>query len=121
MEPSYLGTTQPPLGQVSSDERLLAILCHVLTLFFSFIPPLVIYLLKRDESHFVKDHAKESLNFQITLAIFYFVSILLTLVLIGVLMLVALGLMHLILVIVAAVRAADNRLYRYPFSIRLVR
>lgn len=121
MDQSYLGTTQRPHETVTSDERLLAILCHVLTLFFSFIPPLVIYLLKRDESHFVREHAKESLNFQITLAIAYIVSIILIILLVGILMLMALGFVHLILVIVAAVRAADNQLYRYPFSIRIIR
>lgn len=121
MEQPYLGTSQQPLGQVSSDDRLLAILCHVLTLFFSFIPPLVIYLLKRDESPFVREHAKESLNFQITLAILYVVSFILIILLVGILMLMALGFVHLVFVIIATVRAAESRTYRYPFSIRLIR
>lgn len=121
MERSYLGTTQQPVGNVSSDDRLLAILCHVLTLFFSFIPPLVIYLLKKDESPFVREHAKESLNFQITLAILYIVSFILIILLVGILMLMVLGFIHLLLVIIATVRAAESQLYRYPLSIRLVR
>ncbi len=121
MEQSYLGTSQQSVEKVSSDERLLAILSHVLTLFFSFFAPLVIYLLKRDESHFVREHAKESLNFQITLAILYLISIILIVLLVGILMLTVLGFVHLVLVIVAAVRAADNQLYRYPFCIRLIR
>lgn len=121
MESSYLGSTQEPLYQVSESDRLLAVLAHVLTLFFSFIAPLIIYLLKKDESPFVREHARESLNFQITLFIAYVVSIILVFLLVGILMLMVLGIVHLILVIVATIRAADNRLYRYPFCIRLVK
>lgn len=121
MDPYYTGSTEQPLGQVQESERIMAILSHILTLFFSFVPPLIIYLVKKDESPFVREHAKESLNFQITMAIAYVVSFILMIVLIGILMLMALGLVHLILVIVATIKAADNKLYRYPFSIRLIK
>lgn len=121
MDSYYTGSTGQPLGQVQESERIMAILAHILTLFFSFVPPLIIYLVKKDESPFVREHAKESLNFQITLAIAYIVAIILIVVLIGILMLMVLGLVHLILVIVATIKAADNKLYRYPFSIRLIR
>lgn len=121
MEPSYLGTSQEPVYQVNESDRLLAVLSHVLTLFLSFFAPLVIYLLKKDESPFVREHARESLNFQITLFIAYLVSFILVFLLVGILLLVIIGIGHLILVIVATVRAADNRLYRYPFCIRLVK
>jgi uncharacterized Tic20 family protein len=121
MDPYYVGSTEAPLGRVTEGDRLFAVLSHILTLFFSFFAPLIIYLIKKDESEFVREHARESLNFQITLAIAYIVSFLLMIVLIGVLMLMVLGLVHLILVIVATVKAADNKLYRYPFSIRLIK
>lgn len=121
MDSYYMGTTQQPLERVTESDRLLAVLSHLLTLFFFFFAPLVIYLLKKDESSFVRHHARESLNFQITLAIAYLVSFLLIIVVIGIVMLMALGLVHLIFVIIATVRAADSQLYRYPFTIRLIR
>ena len=118
MESSYLGTTETPVGTVTENDRLLAILSHVLTMFTSFIAPLVIYLVKRDESPFVRDHARESLNFQLTLMIAYAIGFILMFVLIGILILPLIGLLQLILVIVATIKAADNKLYRYPFTIR---
>ncbi len=120
MEPSYLGSTQTPFGTVTENERLLAVLSHVITLFSSFIGPLVIYLVKKDESPFVRDHAKESLNFQITMAIAYCIGFLLMFLLIGIIILPLLGLLQLVLVIVAAIKASDNKLYRYPFTIRFI-
>lgn len=121
MENSYLGTTQTPAGQVTENERMLAILSHVLTLVAWLFAPLVIYLVKKDESPFVRDHAKESLNFQLTLMIAYFVCFLLLVVLIGVLGFIVVGFYQLVLVIVATIKAADNQLYRYPFTIRFIK
>ena len=67
MDNSFLGTTQTPAGPVTDSDRILAILSHVLTLVAWIFAPLVIYLVKKDESPFVREHAKESLNFQLTL------------------------------------------------------
>jgi uncharacterized Tic20 family protein len=115
------GTEIVPATPPSSDEKTLALLCHVLTVFTWIIGPLIIYLLKKDESPFVAEHAKESLNFQITIGLGYIVSIILVLILIGILFLWALGLINLVLVIVAAVRAGEGKAYRYPLSLRFIR
>jgi uncharacterized Tic20 family protein len=106
---------------VSSDERTLAILCHVLGIFFWIFPSLIIYLLKKDESNYVAEHAKEALNFQISITIYSIIGILLLIVIIGVFVLIAVGLLSLILCIIATIKASDNIVYKYPFSIRLVK
>jgi hypothetical protein len=115
---TYLGTDQAPQVVPTDDERILAILCHVLTLFFGFIPPLVIYLVKKDESSFVTDHARESLNFQLTWTI---IAILLFISIIGIFFLFIPALVDLVLVIVASIKASDKKLYRYPLTWRLVK
>ena len=115
---SFLGTDQVPAYTPTSDERTLAILSHVLTIFFWILPPLIIYLLKKDESKFVAEHAKESLNFQITASIFF---IILFISIIGIFLLWLLGILVLVLVIVATVKASENKLYRYPFAFRLIK
>lgn len=112
----FTGTPYQP----TDNERLLAILSHILCLVvgLGFIPPLIIYLLKKDESAYVAAHARESLNFQLTLLI---ACVLLFISIIGIFLIWVLGLLNLVMVIVATIRAADNELYRYPFSLRLVR
>ncbi len=121
MEQNFAQLREVRYANVSSDERSLAILTHVLSIFFTFIPALVIYLVKRQESPYVAEHAKEALNFQISLIIYFAISIPLCLIIIGVFMLLALGIGSLVLYILAAVKAADNVLYRYPFSIRFIK
>jgi uncharacterized Tic20 family protein len=80
----------------------------------------VIWLSKRDESRFIELHARESMNFQITMAIYWVVAIILSWVLIGYLLLVVLMAFDLVAVIMGALKASRGEPYRYPASLRLV-
>jgi uncharacterized protein len=115
---SYLGTDMPPGYTPTSDEKTLALLSHVLTFIAPLLAPLIIYLVKKDESPFVAAHAKESLNFQITIIII-FIGLLVSV--IGILFMWAAALIYAVLVIVATIRASDGKLYKYPFCLRLIK
>lgn len=117
-ENSFLGTDTPPPYTPTTDEKNLALLSHVITIVSSFLAPLVIYLIKKDESAFVAAHAKESLNFQITVFIICFI---LAITIIGLLLVWLIAILALIFVIVATIRASEGKLYRYPFSIRFIK
>ncbi|UCC67130.1 MAG: DUF4870 domain-containing protein, partial [Armatimonadota bacterium] len=68
------------------DERTMGMLCHLAGL-VGFLGPLVVWLLKKDESELVNDQGKESLNFQLSILIYLVGSLVLmvplTLILIG--------------------------------------
>ena len=117
-ETTFLDQVNQPVEQPTSDERTFAILSHVLCLAFSLIAPLVIYLLKKDESSYIAKHAKEALNFQITLLL---ISLILILTVIGILFLWVVGIYATVLIIVATVKASENKVYRYPFTWRLIK
>jgi uncharacterized Tic20 family protein len=112
------GPETTPKYTPTSDERTLAILCHVLTIFFWIFPPLIIYLIKKDESAYVKEHARESLNFQITVSI---AVVALVLTIVGILLVWVLAIAALVLVIIASINASDNKIYRYPLTLRLIK
>jgi len=114
----YLGQEEVPLFAPTSDEKTMALLAHILTLAAGFIAPLVIYLVKKEESSFVTAHAKESLNFQITL---FIVIILLIVTIVGALLLWIVGIAALVLVIIATMKASEGKLYKYPLNIRLIK
>ena len=98
--------------------------CHLSVLigaFGFFLGPLVCWLLKREEDPFVDEQGKEALNFQITMLIATIVSAILSLILIGLVMLLAVGLMATILPIIAGIKANQGEAYRYPLTLRLVR
>jgi len=117
-ENSFLGTEMQPDYIPTSDEKTMAVLSHILTLVAPILAPLIIYLVKKNESRYVEWHARESLNFQITIAI---IIIILFISIIGILIVWVVGIASLLLVIIATIRASEGKLYKYPFSIRLIK
>jgi uncharacterized Tic20 family protein len=83
--------------------------------------PLLIWLSWRDRSAFVAFHAKEALNFNLTVGIAALVCGALVLVGIGVPLLVVLFVAWVALTLRAASRASEGIGYRYPVNLRLVR
>ncbi len=115
---TYLGTELQPDILPTSDEKTMSILSHVLTLVVGFIAPLIVYLIKKDQSTFIAYHARESFNFQITLLI---IIIILAITVIGILLIWLVGLAALVFVIIATLKASEGKLYKYPFSFRLIK
>ena len=115
---NLLGEESMPAITPSSDEKTLAILSHIITVISWFIAPLIIYLLKKDESPYVRDHAKESLNFQITM---FIITALLFITIIGMLFIWVVQIVNWILVIIATIKASENKMYRYPINFRLIK
>ena len=109
------------------EAQKYGMLCHLTALamfvvpFGNIIGPLVVWLLKKDEYPFVDEQGKESMNFQISMIIYLFVSGFLILAGIGLIMLPLLFIADLILVVVAAVKVSDGETYQYPLTIRFLK
>jgi uncharacterized Tic20 family protein len=101
--------------------------CHLIALSGLLFPPaavigpLVFWLIKKDEMEFVNDQGKESLNFQITCAIFFIICFVLLFVVIGFFLMVGLFVFWLVFTILAAVKASNGELYRYPVNFRFIK
>jgi uncharacterized Tic20 family protein len=117
-EKSYLGTDSEPVIPPTGDEKTIALLSHILTVVAPILAPLIIYLVKKNESPFIEAHAKESLNFQITLIL---VCIGLVITIIGIIIVWVVALIGLVLVVLATIKASEGKLYRYPVSIRFIK
>ena len=103
------------------EEKTWAILSHLLPFLFSFLAPLVIWLVFKGRGAYLENQAKESLNFQLTLLIVSIVGAILTLVIVGVFVRIAAGIGAVVLQIMAAVAASKFEWYRYPVSIRFIK
>ena len=124
-----------PNSQITTEEKNWSIASHLLSflgyflLAGHFIGPLVVLLMKRDQSPFIAHHAKESLNFAISWLIISVVTgavcFVLSIVLIGFLLAWILGpilfLWQLIAIIVGAVKASQGELYYYPLTFRFLK
>jgi uncharacterized protein len=113
-------------GEASNDQRQWGMFAHLAALagflipFGNLIGPLVIWQMKKNEMPFVDDQGKEALNFQITVTLALFISVLLMVIVIGFLLLPIIGIGALILTIIGAIRANNGERYRYPFALRLI-
>lgn len=84
------------------------------------LAPLLVLLVRGNDSPFIRRHAVESLNFQITSIIVFVVGFVLAFVLIGFLVLIGWGIFYVIVVIMATIAASNGQEYRYPLTLRLV-
>ena len=106
-----------------ADERLWAMLIHILSIFFSFLPALIGYLAFADRGPFIREHARQALNFQISLVI-YSVGVLIVGVItltIGWVLYLPLGIAALVFLILAAVAANNGQYYKFPLTITFIK
>lgn len=86
----------------------------------AFLGPLLVLLVKGNESPYIRAQAVEALNFQLSILIYGVVSFVLIFVLVGLLLLPAVGIMWLVLTIMGSVKSAKGEFHRYPLTIRMV-
>lgn len=110
-----------PRPMTPGEEQGWGIGMHLGGLALSWLVPVVLWLVFRERSRMLDDHGKEAVNWQITFFIFYIISAILLLVLIGFILLPLLYVVNVIFSILAAVAAYQRRPYRYPFAIRLIK
>jgi uncharacterized protein len=112
-----------------ADDQLWSMLSYLLSFVAALIAPLIIYLVKMNESRYVRHHAAQALNMAITGVIYGFGGLIVGIVLaitthgIALLILVPLfiayAVAHLVFLILGAVRAYHGELYRIPAVIAL--
>jgi hypothetical protein len=89
--------------------------------FGNVLGPLVIWLIKKDEFEYVKSQGREALNFQISMAIYCLIGALTICIGIGVIVLIAIGIVDLVFIIIAAIAANEGKDYKYPITIRFLK
>lgn len=128
---------QPSTAQTletRSEERSWALACHLsgfamylLPAFGNIIGALIAWLVVKDRSSFADDQGKEALNFQLSTTLYAFslgVFAVFTLGL-GLIFAIplwgALAVFHIVMMVVAAIKANEGVVYRYPITIRFIK
>lgn len=106
--------------EISQDTKNTALLLWIGTIFFGFIPGLILFLVKKDDAY-IQDQSKEALNWSITAAIGYFAGVILSVIVIGIFLIMAVGICHLVFSIMGAVAVNSGKEFRVPFALRLIK
>ena len=131
MEAVSMQTLSPSLSdrQWAAGAHAAALVAALLTSWVAgiagAIAALAIWMLVRDKSEFSAAHAKEAVNFNLSMFIYAALSVVLVVFTLGIGLIVAvpmwiaLGLAWVVCTLIAAFKAYDGQTYRYPVTIRL--
>ncbi|NIA22064.1 MAG: DUF4870 domain-containing protein [Anaerolineaceae bacterium] len=110
---------------MQADDKTMGLLCHLLGIFTSFIGPLVIWLMKKDQSPYVDTQGKEAMNFQLSMLIYIVaLGIICMIPFVGCLFYIvamAVPVFALVMAIIASIKANEGKIYRYPVCIRFIK
>lgn len=122
---------------ITPDEKLWAMLCHITAFATALIPipiggtlivPLIIWMIRKDDSPFVDRHGRESINFQLScwlyVVLLFIVTIPLFFIVIGIFLWMVLAPLMLVFwvvcIVIAGIKAYDGQEYTYPLTIRFL-
>lgn len=111
---------------LSETERNWAMFCHLaafagfLVPFGGIIGPLVIWLSKRDDSTWVNENGKASLNFQLSMLLYMILAAPLCLIIIGIPIIIILWTLKIVFIIMGTVKASRGEEFRYPLAIPFI-
>ena len=130
-EAMNIQTQSPSLSdrQWAAGAHVAALLAAMLTSLWAgvagAIAALIVWMLVRDKSAFATEHAKEAVNFNLSMFIYAAIAVLLVVFTLGIGLIVALpmwvvlALAWIVCTLQAAFKAYDGQPYRYPITIRL--
>lgn len=100
------------------EEKVAAVIVHVAAIFFEFFAPIIGYLFLKDKGPFVQHHAKESLNFSLTVLI---IAIGMAITIVGLLFLWVVPIYWAVCRVIAALQTWQGKFFRYPLTIRFIK
>jgi len=88
--------------------------------FWRIIGPLICWLSRKDESRWVDQNGKASLNFQISILLYMVLAAPLCIIIIGIPIVIFLVFLKVICIIIASVKASKGEEFKYPVTIPFI-
>lgn len=118
---------QPPSQLQTPEQKQWGLFLHLsqflnfLVPFGGVIAPIVIWQIKKEEMPALDAHGKMVANWIISSLIYGLVSLVLTVILVGILGLIALVVMGIVFPIIGAVKANNGEFWEYPLTIKFLK
>jgi uncharacterized protein len=116
-----------PMGLQTPEQKQMGLFLHLSQLLNLVIPlggiilPIVLWQMKKDEMPALDAHGKMVTNWLISSLIYFIVSAILTVILIGLLGMLAVAVMGIVFPIIGAIKANNGELWEYPLTIKFLK
>lgn len=112
--------TQSTIISDAEKTKWLALL-HISGLFVLLLPPLIVYIWKKEEIPEMEPHFTDIMNFQISIIIYILCSVLAVLLIVGVVLLPLIGILSTFFIILNSIKVLNGYAYHYPLSIKFIK
>ncbi len=116
-----------PPSTMSQEARQWAMFIHLSQLANLLVPPagtilpIVLWQVKKNDMPGIDAHGKMVTNFLISILIYGFVSFILSFVLIGIPLLIAVAVISIVFPIIGGIKANNGEFYKYPLTITFIK
>jgi uncharacterized protein len=110
----------------TQSERDWAMFCHLsavagyLVPFGGIIGPLIFWTSRRCDSEWINLNGRAAMNFQLSMLLYFVLTIPLCFILIGFPILIFLAIFKLVCIVIASIRASQGEVFKYPLSIPFI-
>jgi hypothetical protein len=111
---------------LSETERNWSMLCHLSAFAGFFFPfggvlgPLICWLSRKDDSSWVNINGRNSLNFELSMLLYMVLAAPLCIIVVGFPIIFALGVLKVVCIIIASIKASKGELFKYPLVIPFI-
>lgn len=112
-------TQQPKLSNAEKTKWLA--LLHISGLFSFLLPPLIIYIWKKEEVPEMEPHFTDVMNFQISVIIYILISVFAILIVVGIVLLPLIGILSTFFIVLNTIKVLNGKAYKYPLTIRFIK
>lgn len=127
--PQYASGPTPQSPSNFNEDKTWSIIAHAIpiaTMWLSagilgFVASIVVYILGKDKSEFIRNYSAQALNVQLNALIWFVVSWILVFVVIGLIMLPLVAIWATVLHIIAILKANDGVIWKPPFCIQFIK
>lgn len=106
---------------VEKDDSKLLGLLHLSGIFIMIFPPLIVWILKKDELKGYEQHFKDIMNFQLSIVIYLLAAVITAILIIPALLLPLIGIASTIIILINSFKVLSGQSYKYPFCIQFMK
>ncbi len=109
-----------PEHEIEKESRFWLPLLHLSGLFLTLIPPVIIWLLKKDVIKNMREHGINVINFQLSMLLILVPSSILAVLIITIPIIIFVAIFSSVIIIINTIKVMNNQPYKYPMTIKFL-